>query len=139
MGLSLGVANARTFNQATRNVACIAHTLAQAGRSPQEVACGFWIIAPESIIAKGSFAPALDRNNVLLGINERIQRYSGDRRATLEGWFDEWVKPTLANVQLGCWSWEQSVGAIEQANPELGEQIRDFYANTLRFSAAALR
>lgn len=35
-GLSAGVANAKTFNQATRNVACIAHTLAQSGCSPRK-------------------------------------------------------------------------------------------------------
>ncbi len=135
--LSVGTTNAKTFNQATRNVACIAHTLAEAERPPQDVSCGFWVFAPEAAIAKGSFAAALKPESLAAGINERVQRYSGTRRAVLDSWYEQWVKPTVVTVELGCWSWEESVRRIEQADSRLGEQIRDFYAKTLQFSCMA--
>ncbi len=53
--LSAGVKNASYFNQAARNVACIAELLKRPGRPVTEFkALGFYVLAPASQIRQGS-------------------------------------------------------------------------------------
>jgi len=55
--LSSGVKNASYFNQAARNVACIAEVICRAQISPSSLEkIGFFVIAPESQINDGVFA-----------------------------------------------------------------------------------
>ena len=82
--LSSGTTNATTFNQAARNVACIAHALSQADRPPNQMESGFYVLAPERAIAAGSLRATLEPERLLRGIDERIARYGGQRRAELE-------------------------------------------------------
>src|SRR6266550_2201157 len=58
--LSAGTKNTPGFNQAARNVACIAHLLAEARRAPEDLASlGFYVIAPASRIGQGVFSEEL--------------------------------------------------------------------------------
>ena len=118
--LSAGTTNATTFNQAARNVACIAYAISQVGRSPEQIQCGFHVVAPGPAIAAGAYQGALQRDSLLAAIDSRIQRYSGERRAQLEQWRHAWVEPTLRGLQIGCWSWEESLQRIEEADAALG-------------------
>lgn len=56
-GLSAGTTRAPTFNQAARNVACIAHLVSSAGIDPSTfTSLGFVLLAPAARITEGAFA-----------------------------------------------------------------------------------
>src|SRR6266496_1659029 len=58
--LSPGTTNARSYNQAARNIACIAKLVGDAGRPATEYArLGFFVLAPEQRIREGAFAALL--------------------------------------------------------------------------------
>jgi hypothetical protein len=54
--LSSGVSHARYYDQAARNVGCIAEVLARAGRDPADLSgLGFYLIAPQKQFDEGAF------------------------------------------------------------------------------------
>ena len=59
-GLSAGVKNAPTFNQAARNVACLCHLVERGAFALSEgIKLGFFVVAPQSRINEGLFGPLL--------------------------------------------------------------------------------
>ena len=63
--LSSGVKNAPFFNQAARNVACMAEVLRRAGRSPDQfTSLGFYVLAPRVAIDAGVCSHFMTRAHV---------------------------------------------------------------------------
>ena len=65
-GLSVGTKNVPDYDQAARNVACMAEVLQRAEVAPDKFASlGFYVLAPRARIEAGVFASQLTRESVL--------------------------------------------------------------------------
>lgn len=122
--LSGGVRNAPYFNQAARYVACIAEILKRDGVRPHEfTSLGFFVLAPENRINKGSFKEHLDKESLRKVVGLRVKEYGGDRDA----WFSEWFRPVLERLDINTVSWEELVKGISQIDETYGKSIHEFY------------
>lgn len=127
--LSKGTTNAPTYDQAARNVACIAHMLANSGVDPNSLdSLAFYVIAPETKIKSGAFANLVTKESIEAKVRERIASYAGEH----DKWFQETFIPMLDCIYLDVLSWE----SILQALPDTAEVhvIRNFYTKCLEFN-----
>jgi len=128
-GLSPGVKNASTYDQAARNVACLAHMLAEAQLSPKSMErLGFYVLAPQRQIQAGVFGDSVGKLSIHSKVEARVAQYGGSRDA----WFRDAFEPLLEHVEMGLLSWESILDLIEPPGPP-GE-IRVFYHQCLRFN-----
>jgi hypothetical protein len=81
--LSAVTKNAPDFDQAARNVACMAHMLSVAGVQPSSLKrLAFFVIAPKTQIDSGIFADLVTKPSIQSKVASRIASYSGEH--------DEW-------------------------------------------------
>lgn len=133
--LSSGTSNAPGYDQAARNVACMAQVLALASRRPADVATlGFYVLAPSQQIDRGLFSDQLTTASIAARVAERVTAYDGDDRVRREVWQREWLEPILCEIGLGAVAWETVVEAISEADAAGGAALREFYASCLRFN-----
>lgn len=133
-GLSPGTKNAPTFNQAARNVACMAHLLTEAKRAPEDLASlGFYVIAPASRIGQGVFSGAL-RLDGPGGINavvaERVRSFAPEHDA----WLGDMFRRTVARASISALSWEDLLDAIRQVDATGAASLDAFYGRCLEFN-----
>ena len=129
--LSPGTTNARYYNQAARYVACIAEVLRQADRRPPEMSrLGFYIVAPQSQIAKEVFTKHVSHSSIQEVVKRRVDEYGGEKRA----WFDEWFLPTFQCMDIQMMSWEALIDLIHERDPKFGEEMQGFYHLCLSFN-----
>jgi hypothetical protein len=96
--LSAGVKNAGYFNQASRNIACIAEAICRAKISPDSFKkIGFYVIAPESQIHAGIFAEHLVPEKIHTIVSQRVSEYEEPEK---EKWFSDWFVPTLEKTRI---------------------------------------
>ena len=93
--LSSGVKNASYFNQAARNVACIAEVICRAQISPSSLeTIGFFVIAPESQINDGVFAEHMAPERIRSIVSRRVSEIKSQKKTN--GWkiglFQRWRK-----------------------------------------------
>ena len=128
--LSPGVKNAVYFNQAARNVACIAEVLNRAKRPVTEFnALGFHVLAPKIQIMQGLFNEYLTKDSLRTVVEQRVKEYEGK----LNGWFSEWFLPMLENLDIKVICWEDLIAFIIERDPD-GLQLRTFYERCLEFN-----
>ena len=128
--LSANVKNASYFNQAARNVACIAEVLKRAERRAREFnALGFYVLAPASQIKQGLFDEHLTKASLRTVAERRVKEYGGKR----DEWFSEWFLPVLERLDIKAVSWEELIGFLATRDPD-ADQLRDFYARCLEFN-----
>jgi hypothetical protein len=128
-GLSRGTKNALDYDQAARNVACIAHMLAAADVQPASLPrLGFYVLAPHSQIDSGVFADLVTKTSVQKKVRARAGAYGGDHDA----WLEKWFLPTLERIELRAMSWESALAGLPTG--ENVAYIRSFYAECLRFN-----
>jgi hypothetical protein len=129
--LSSGVTRAKYFDQAARNIACMAEVLRRAECQPEEVgSLGFYVLAPASQIDKGVFSSVMNQKSVLQKVERRVSEYQGEKDA----WFDQWFYPTVNNIEILCLSWEELIAAIGSADVAFCDGISRFYDYCLRFN-----
>jgi hypothetical protein len=122
--LSSGVTHAKYYDQAARNVACIAEVLRKAEIHPDELSSlGFYVLAPESQISSGVFKEIMSYNSIESKVKRRVEEYGGEKNH----WYGEWFKPTLAAIKIDCISWEKLIEDIEESDATYGKQVRVFY------------
>lgn len=128
--LSPGVTHAKYFNQAARNVACIAEVLGRAGKQAHKLtALGFYVIAPISQIERGTFAEHLTKDSLRAVVQKRVQEYGGSR----DKWFSEWFLPVLERLNVNALSWEDLISYLEGRGAGV-EGLREFYERCLEFN-----
>jgi len=129
--LSSGVTHANYFDQAARNVACMAEVLRRAQCHPKEVdELGFYVLAPASQIDKGVFSSVMNQESVLQKVERRVSEYQGEK----DSWLDQWFYPTLSNIVIRCLSWEEIITNIGSVDETFHEGISRFYDYCLRFN-----
>ena len=133
-GLSPGTKNAPTFNQAARNVACMAHLLAEAKCAPEDFArLGFYVIAPESRIRQGVFDEELRIDGpagITTVVTERVRAFAPKHDA----WLADTFRRTVAVASIRALSWEDLLNAIRQFDAASGAALDAFYSQCLEFN-----
>jgi len=130
--LSSGVKNAKYFNQAARNVACIAELFYRAKILPSSLKkIGFFVIAPESQINDGVFAEYMTFDSIRNTVERRISDYQDPDK---EKWFRDWFLPTLKEIQIREISWEDLCNLIHHYDSASGLQLQAFYEKCLEFN-----
>ena len=146
--LSSGIANAREYNQAARNVACMASTIKQSGISLGNLeSVGFFVVAPSLERRKErnsntNLELRLQRKSLQEAVNTRIEGYeeksSQEEAGELRKWEKEHFSPLVSRLEndrrLSVLSWEQIIKDIEAINPAKGEELDQFYRRCLEYA-----
>lgn len=128
--LSKGTSNAKYFDQAARNVACMAEVMARAGVEPSALdRLAFVVLAPQYSIDKGTFRKELELASIQSKVKRRVDAYQGE----LDGWYNNHFEPTLQCITLQSLSWESALGWISGYKPELDAELCSFYDLCLTF------
>ena len=86
--LSAGVTNAKYFNQAARNVACITEVACRAGIGSAALDdIAFYVVAPKVRIDEGVFATEMTKDDIRETVQRRVSEYEDQAK---QQWFDEW-------------------------------------------------
>jgi len=129
--LSSGTSNAPGFDQAARNIACMAEVLRRANTSPAEIDnLAFIVLAPESSIEAGTFAAEMEIEGVRQKIQGRVSSYDGE----LDEWYEKWAEPTLASISTYSVSWEQAIEELHRERPDVANPLQEFYELCLKFN-----
>ena len=137
-GLSQGTTRAKTFDQAARNVACMAESIRRSGRSVESIGeIGFHVLAPMEKIKLGVFSRQMTKAEVLRKIEERISSYDGSFRDGLREWNEKIVKSLVERMTLTCLDWESIIDSICKYDSDFGRTLRTFYDRTLEFNRQA--
>ncbi len=134
--LSKGTTNFPDFDQAARNVACIAECLAQADLIPASLErLDFIVLAPAKSIEQGTFADKMTKSSIKGKVKDRKDAYKDklDKRK-LNEWYGKRFLPTLDRIQLHSLSWEDSIDWIRAHNPQAADQLDDFYQMCLKYN-----
>lgn len=130
--LSAGVTNARYFNQAARNVACIAELVKRAAIAPSSFDnIAFYVVAPKARIDEGIFTQHMDVESMREVVRRRIAEYEDPEK---DQWLDDWFLPTCETTKIRCMSWEDILTAISAHNESDGQSLGQFYAKCLAFN-----
>lgn len=129
--LSPGISHARYYDQAARNVACMAEVLYRARKDPSELQhLAFFVVAPQSQIDDGAFGDLVTHDSVRSKVERRVSEYGGKRGNWLADAFD----PLAAELDLGCTSWEQLLKDIAQSSRSTAESLERFYQDCVRYN-----
>jgi hypothetical protein len=129
--LSSGTSNAPYYDQAARNVACMAEVLARSNINLAGLErLDFIVIAPQSSIEKGTFAEEIKPSSIQSKVMRRVSEYEGQ----LDEWFINNFEPTIEQIQLISLSWESAIEWICVNRPEVKEQLENFYKMCLEFN-----
>jgi len=126
-GLSPGTTHAKKYDQAARNVACIAEVLAHAKRQAHELdRIAFAVVAPRSQIDRGVFGELVTGDHIRATVRDRVDGY-GDKKIH---WFEDCFLPTLEHIELMLVSWEDVL-------PTTNAPLLDFYQRCIKYNAPA--
>lgn len=132
--LSSGTKNAPDYNQAARNVACIAQVLKEAQRTPDsmESALAFYVAAPQEQIKNDIFCDEdgkaiVEREAIRRCVEQRVESYEARGDCSKRTWFEEWFTPILKVIELGLLSWEELILPA-------GSRYKEFYERCLKFN-----
>ena len=129
--LSAGTSNAKYFDQAARNVACMAEVVARSGANQSNISrLDFVVLAPQSSIDKGTFSEEISPSSIRSKVERRVAEYEGQ----LDEWFAETFNPTMDRIKLYSLSWEESIDWIGERAPDVVDELSEFYGLCLDFS-----
>ncbi len=124
--LSKGTQHAPNFDQAARNVACMAESLKQSNRKPELFTnLGFLVLAPQTEL--GKFTHLVNKESIQAKVSERVNQYDG----RLDTWYQEWFEPTLEKISLQVISWEATIDWLSQQVPKIHQPLYSFYQHCL--------
>lgn len=137
--LSAGTTHAPAYDQAARNVACMAELLTVAGIAPGPLnemeRLAFFVVAPESRIEAGVFEDLVTQESIRAKIQARVEGLSeGAARDSRLRWIGDVLDPTLDHMELGVLSWENLLEDVRPVSDQ--ESLRAFYVDCLRFNLA---
>ena len=136
--LSAGITHDPNYDQAARNVACIAELL---NRQPLSANCfsklGFYVLAPKKQIEmEPSFKSKTKKESIRKKVEKRVQSYIGRDKDYEEkqGWFVKAFLPMLEIIDIQCLSWEDVIDYIKNKDFADGEELSEFYHNCLKYN-----
>jgi hypothetical protein len=127
--LSAGVKNDPDFDQAARNVACMAHLVGTAKISPRSMErLSFYVVAPEAQVHAGLFGELVTKGSIHRKVANRVAQY----RNTRDAWFTEVFEPVLEHSNVGVLTWEAVIHGVTSKGIAPG--LDDFYQRCLEFN-----
>ncbi len=133
-GLSKVTTHAPTYNQAARNVACMAELVRRANRDPSNISSmAFFVLAPREQLDAGVFSDFMDRPSLERVVEGRVANYDPPKTE----WFENWFLPTLSSMRVHCLAWENVVTFIKSADRSYGDDLEIFYNRCLEFNRAS--
>ena len=130
--LSRGVKNASYFDQAARNVACLAEVLHRAGRRPDQfTSIGFLVLAPAEQIDAGEFDKEMTKQSICDKVSRRVSEYGDSAK---DRWLLEWFSPTLTKTCVECRSWEGIIDHVNSLDSRFGADLHEFYNMCLQYN-----
>ena len=135
--LSSGVTHARNFDQAARNVACMAEVLKRENRPPKVFSqLGFYVLAPsEQIEKESSFKIKTSKDSIQYKVKDRIDAYvNREDKEEKNNWFKEWFLPVLEHIDIRCLTWEEVIDYVMIEDSMYGRNIEEFYKECLRYN-----
>jgi hypothetical protein len=134
--LSAGTKRALEYDQAARNLACMAHVVAEANVPLQQLeALHFLVLAPAEQIDRNVFGNRVSRESAQIRIEERAAAYAGAK----DLWCEQVMRPFLAAIQPQLLSWEEILEAIAQVDARFGPALTSFYLRCLEFNRPRFR
>ena len=122
--LSAGTKNAPKFDQAARNVACVAELIAQVEIPPERLSpLAFYVVAPQAQIEAGVFSEQLSPASVKTQVQDRVKAYAGEK----DKWYEDWFIPALAVMKIESLAWEDLTAMA-------GSEYLNFYQQCLHFN-----
>ena len=129
--LAAGTKRAQSYNQAARNVACIAEVLHQASRSPESLErLALIVLAPAEQISQKVFADHVTADSLRRCVCDRATMYGGEKDA----WLTERFLPLLDQLAPHLLAWEEVVAHIGRHDPASGAQLESFLASCIQFN-----
>ena len=129
--LARGTKNAPYFDQAARNVACMAEVLTRAKIAPASLKrLNFIVLAPQQAIEHGTFLAAMDLEGIHAKVQRRVAAYEGQ----LDHWFTDHFEPMLAHLRLHTLSWESSITWIGDHKPHTADELTAYLQSCLDFN-----
>jgi hypothetical protein len=126
-GLSAGTKHAPTFNQAARNVACIAHLVARAKLEPAAMQLGFVLLAPAERIDQRLFT-AVTKEAICNAVTARAAGFDADADA----WCRDHFQPVAERCAIDVVALETLLANIEAVDASMGHGLVAFYRECLR-------
>jgi hypothetical protein len=129
-GLSAGTTRAPDFNQAARNIACMAHLVSESGIDlAQMVKLSFVLVAPAERID--------DRVRAVLAksaIKASVQKRSAEFDQSAVDWCESDFDRVFGLCSISPVSWEQILQAIQEVDAGSGASFRAFYEKCRQFN-----
>jgi len=143
--LSSGTKNAPEYNQAARNVACMAETIAKGAQTLSSLeSVGFFVIAPEignRHQRDSNIEECLNPDSIRSAVHHRISAYESSQRTEvqeLRRWEKDYFHPLVlrltAEQRLTVLSWEKIINAISAVDQGCGEELSHFYERCLTYA-----
>lgn len=130
-GLSKGTTHAPAYNQAARNVACMAELVGRAGRDPAGIPkTAFFVLAPKEQLEAGVFSKFMEKSSLKDVVATRVSAYDPDKAE----WFESCFLPTLHSMRIDCLAWETVIADIKAADRPFGDDLEIFYNRCLEFN-----
>lgn len=128
--LSKGTSTAKYFDQAARNVACMAEVITRAGiEASNLIRLDFIVLSPRYSIEKGSFEEEMQPDSIREKVRKRVDAYEGQ----LDRWHDRSFTPLMERIQLNSLSWEDVIEWIGRERQETADQLAEYYDRCLEF------
>ena len=135
--LSKGIKNFGDYDQAARNVSCIAQILDQSSIDISDMpSVGFYVIAPATQLEnEPTFKNYLFKDSIKNKVWSRVQAYRGEP-AELQKieWYDNYFMALLDKIDVNALSWEQIIEHIQSIDKDYGLQLSQFYQKSLAFN-----
>lgn len=124
--LSTGTKNAENYNQAARNVACIAKLIfdSKCSQITDFKKLGFYVLLPEDQIkTEHSFTSFTDKDNIKTAIKNRISHYPTDdiNKKGIFDWLDLNLNGFIDKLEVKLITWEDLVAKSNDTS------IKEFY------------
>ena len=127
---SRGTKNFKDYDQAARNVACIAQIVNQSNSDLADmVSIGFYVIAPSAQLEnEPTFNNYLFKTSITNKVLNRVQSYRGEviEPQKLE-WYENYFLPIMEKIDLDAFSWEQIIEHIQSIDYDYGFKLYAFY------------
>ncbi len=135
--LASGTAHVPFYNQATRNIACMAKTLKRSKIKPDKIDdLAFFVIVPKMQIKKiSTFKDFTDKNMVIKVVKDRVEQYKNDDYyVQLQEWLNLWFLPMMNKIKINCLEWEDIIHFIKSNDKIYGYELEEFYDNCLKYN-----
>lgn len=135
--LTPGVSHAKYYNQAARNVACIAELIQRQDLDANAFEkLAFFVIAPDAQLKKHkSFKARTNRDDIYKIVEKRVSEYKDSNTfSEKKEWLTNSFQPMLKSIDIDTLSWEGLIKDISRFDRDYSEKLNKFYQKCLQYN-----